>query len=355
MKSLKLTIACLLLTIFCFGCGASKPLNARQKGQLIWQGRITDSQNLTYDIYLCPGYEPVLEYSRDNFIQAGKDFTLYTSKPRWAKMGSETKDCLEFSYEDCLRDFIVKDGKKVWDDNLTIANRQVNRKSFGWWLAYPWALTKSTVDNVFRVPIGLIGSAGGVVGSVIVPAWYGFEPTGRAVFNGGVEGCGVTALGLVWNTAATPLLSLTEFEPTPARADGIWVKLIEFENTPADIDNVARLGTILIEQTEQFDSKRQQAQQDKEDKLKELENQRQQTNVRYHERLAEINDAESDLVRQLIDQPTSDYEAIVKYLKTNRWSPERIDSISKQLKRKLPAAEYKKAIRLLKAAFEPVA
>ncbi len=243
-------------------------LSLKQKGQLIGTGRIEDAAGAWYDIWIVPGYVAPARHARKFYGEAGSDFAEYVQGEKYASLVEHSGDALEWAYDDCLYDFTIKGVPRAWGRYWSRARARTQQRVFGWWFAYPWALTEGIVDNVLRVPVGLAGTALGTAwGVAVVPGYYAVNSTVAGAWHGAVDGTLVPAVGCAWNTIIAPPMALAGQKPSPARADGFWVRrmtgeeemLASRQDEPIradEVDALAEWGRGLLSATQPFEERR---------------------------------------------------------------------------------------------------
>ncbi|MBT3293757.1 MAG: hypothetical protein HN919_01725 [Verrucomicrobia bacterium] len=292
-------IWCAVLVLSCVAGGLLQAeeddgyfLPMKQKGQLIWRGRVEGDDGTWYDIRIVPGYTHPARYSWRNLKQAGDNLGEYVGKKKYADMWDTTTDCFEWAYDDCLADFTVKGSGRAWKKYFRQAKRRSDKRVFGWWLSYPWAVMQSTVDNVVRIPVGLIGTAAGTVwGGAVVPVYHVANSGVKAVWNGGVEGVALPVVGAAWNTVAAPPLSLLGQRPSQARVDGFWVCTVDGAAPIPEPDNaavtaVSDFGVLLRNELKSLEEQRREVERKRDADLVEVNKQRQKI---YNQSQAEMN------------------------------------------------------------------
>jgi hypothetical protein len=203
-------------------------LSWKQKGQLMSSGHITDESGTTYDVWIVPGYKKPIQKAGDSFLQAGGDFSEYFDSRKYKDLADDSGSSFRYAYEDCLNDIIIEGVPSAWGEYWSSANRRTERRVFGWWFAYPWALMQSTVDTIVRVPVGLIGTALWTVwGTVAIPSFYAVNSAVSGTWNGFVGGIVLPTTAVVWNTAIAPPMALLGQTPSPERVDGFWVSYLK--------------------------------------------------------------------------------------------------------------------------------
>jgi len=199
-------------------------LSLRQKGELLMEGSIQDAAGDWYDVLIVPGYAPPTRFGRTYLVRTGEDFAEYVSAKKYSDLRRQSHDAFEWAYKDSLVDFTLKGTPRAWRENFATASKRTDQRVFGWWFAYPWATFTSVIDNAFRIPLGLAGTAlGGAVGAVGVPAYHLTDSTVKGAWHFGTGVVLVPAAGYGWNTIIAPPLSLAGQKPAPERVDGFWV------------------------------------------------------------------------------------------------------------------------------------
>ncbi len=251
-------------------------LSISQKGQLIWDGRMEDSDGICYDVSIVPGYAPPVRYGWRNLKQAGGNLHDYVEAKKYKRIKRQSGDALEWAFDDCLSDFTVKGSGKAWKKYFRKANDRTKKRVFGWWLSYPWALMQSTVDNVVRIPCGLAGTVIGTGwGLVVVPGYHMLDSAVAATWNGGMEGVILPVSGLAWNTVISPPMALVGQKPSPERVDGFWISMVDTipaqssEINKDSIAAIAEFGMKLHAELAPMDQERAE-----QEKLERLESQR---------------------------------------------------------------------------------
>lgn len=202
-------------------------LSMEQKGQLISSGRIRDKNGVWYDIWICPGYVPPYRYAKKYFYKTGWDFGEYAHAEKYKDLARHSKDAYRWAFDDCIHKFIIKGIPNAWETHLQTAGHRTEKRVFGWWFAYPWAVMESTVESVARVPIGLTGTAVGTVwGTAAVPAYYMTNSSAKGIWHFSAQTVAVPAVSMTWNTIISPPMSLFGQKPSLSRVDGFWVKTL---------------------------------------------------------------------------------------------------------------------------------
>lgn len=119
------------------------------------------------------------------------------------------------------------------------AQQRMERRVFGWWFAYPWALIEASTESVLRTGIGIPGSAVTAASAItVVPAVYLLAPATKSAGYAVVQGAMLPLVAGSWNTVVAPPLALAGQQPAAERADGFWMKRMK---DPAEDDIRARL------------------------------------------------------------------------------------------------------------------
>jgi hypothetical protein len=250
-------------------------LSWHQKGELLVTGAVSDSAGNKYDVRIIPGYLSLLNFSGSNWSNGWR---IETKGGNWFAKGIQQVPH-SFSH---LRDYVyVEPDEKIWWDGIrdgagqTVdeekylftkfmwsgvgatwsnywdkAKNAQERQSFGWWLAYPWATVKGSVNTALRYTFGTVGAAGALAyGIALRPAyelslpllkitgetavgtahatWGVIETSWGLAFNQLLLGVATPVSGYAWTTAVGTPLAFIGRAPTPKSADGWWVVQIE--------------------------------------------------------------------------------------------------------------------------------
>lgn len=243
-------------------------LSLKQKGQLIGSGRIQDGQGRWYDIWIVPGYVQPAQRARRSLGRSGRAFAEYAKPAKYRDLADASGNAFSWAYEDCLVEFIAQGLPRAWDDYWSTANRRVDQRVFGWWVAYPWAFMESTVDTAVRVPAGLGGAVlGTAAGAVAVPGFYAVNSAVEGAWYGVVDAVVLPTAAAAWNTLIAPPLALLGQKPAPSRADGFWMKQLGSDAaadgkawqgtiTTKDIEALAAWGELLRTASQPYDERR---------------------------------------------------------------------------------------------------
>lgn len=278
-----------------------------QKGNLIWQGVVEDSEGLWYNIRIVPGYKPPARYGWKYLKKSGRDLREYVEAEKYQKLADESGEVLDWSYNECLSDFTWKGSGRAWKKYFGRAGERVDKRVFGWWLAYPWATMQSCVDNIVRIPAGLIGTTAGTGwGVVVVPAYYMLDSGTKAVWHAGAQGCVVPVSGWAWNTLASPPLSLVGQMPSQERVDGFWVQMIEQGMEPgrepdrqAKVD-LAEWGALLLTEFKPYKQQREDISRERSRKLNQLRSEMDDVREKAKTREKTVAKAEQDYIGTLL-------------------------------------------------------
>lgn len=239
-------------------------LSWQQKKDLMNLGRIQDSEGTWYDVWICPGYSPPVRYAKEHLKKTGHNFHEYIEANKYHSLKEGSQACLTWALEDCGVGFTLKGIPRAWGRHFSVAHDRTQRRVFGWWLAYPWALMESTVETAFRGALGAAGTAGGIAsGLAVVPAYHALDSAVAGTWNLGVNTLALPAAGVVWNTAISPPLALVGQKPSPSRVDGFWVTIVDSGRvpilqtpTPEDAERLGQWGLLLLEETRPFEKER---------------------------------------------------------------------------------------------------
>ena len=235
-------------------------LSWQQKKQLTCLGRIQDSAGTWYDVWICPGYAPPARYAKEHLIRAGGNFGEYFEANKYQMLRKGSAACFDWALKECGLGFTVKGIPRAWGKHFSVAHERTERRVFGWWLAYPWALMEASVETAFRGALGAAGTAGGIgSGLAIVPAWHALDSAVAGTWNLGVNTIALPAVGLAWNTAVAPPLALVGQKPAESRVDGFWVTVVDAGQAPSsrplnteEKELLAQWGVLLLQEARPF-------------------------------------------------------------------------------------------------------
>jgi hypothetical protein len=316
----RLTVA-LFVVLFLF---AAQPIRAddpgyflswKQKKQLLWVGRIQDSTGNWYDVWICPGYLPPAQYSWRHFKKTGADLHEYVEANKYRSLKEGSKACLNWAFKDCGLGFTVHGIPRAWGKHFSVAHERSQRRVFGWWMAYPWALLESSLETVFRGALGSAGTIGGTVsGIAIVPAYHALDSAIVGVWDLGVNTIILPAVGITWNTVVGPPLALIGQKPAESRVDGFWVVEIPAVQpaarplNPGETAALGRWGLLLLKVSRPFIEDRRQNDENCRLKKEELSRQIQQLDQEIHrKRNASLANQRAE-IQQAGSQPDTEKE-----------------------------------------------
>lgn len=313
-------------------------LSLKQKGQLIGSGRIQDKQGCWYDVWIVPGYVDPAQRSKKYLQRTGSDFAEYVQPEKYRDLAEASGSAFVWAYDDWLVDFTVKGLPRAWDCYWSAANRRTRQRTFGWWLAYPWAFLESTVDTAVRVPVGLAGTALCTVGGVaIVPGYYALNSAAKGTWHFGVDAVLFPAVACTWNTVVAPPMAMVGQKPSPARVDGFWVRQLgktdvraisaaETPVTPKDVEALAVWGCLLLTASQPYEDRRQ-------DLRKQTQAEHEAINRKAQQAKADIQNAEKEAVRAMVDDPLP--QETLDYLRSRSFDPKRTSQAAGDVRRYL--------------------
>ena len=345
-SSIRLAV-CVVFAVGGLGCGCASTgagnsqedsgyfLSLRQKAQLIGKGRMQDSRGTWYDVRICPGYTYPVKFGWRNIKEGTRNFGEYFGSKKYRDLAENSGDCLEWGFEDCLWEFGLEGSGKAWGRHFGHASRRIERRVFGWWLAYPWALFQSVVETAFRVPVGCTGAGLGVTAGVgIVPAWHLSNSGTKAVWNGGVEGLVLPVSGLAWNTAVSPSLALLGQKPARSRVDGFWVRVVGSGESLVDVDKkdlapLAMWGILLESELNPYVTEQKALQEKNRKKIKTLYEQMRDVRKETSEGRKRIRSREERHVRRILVDPEN--RKLAERLRELGWSASYINRHRKEI------------------------
>lgn len=205
-------------------------LSCKEKGQLVWLGRIYGADEYWYNVRIVPGYVGPSRYGLRYLKRTGRDLGEYFGAEKYRNLAENSGDAYKWAFKDCFWKFTLKGTGRAWKKYFVKAHERQKKHVFGWWLGYPWAAFQSVVDNTLRIPAGLVGTVGGVsAGTVFVPGYYMTNSLFKASWHLPVQALLVPISGYTWNTIIAPPLAILGQKPTAERADGFWVQRLSDE------------------------------------------------------------------------------------------------------------------------------
>lgn len=325
-------------------------LSLKQKGQLLGRGRIQDTADNWYDIYICPGYTYPVQYGKKNLKQAGRNLKEYVQKKKYKKIRRHSGDAFDWAFKDCLYEYVWKGTGKEWNKNFSAAKKRTKKRIFGWWLSYPWAIMESSIDNIVRIPVGLTGTVLGTLwGGAVVPVAGMTDSAIKGAWNGGVEGLALPATGLAWNTAISPPLALFGQKPAKKRVDGFWVRSVSsgknYHPSEKELSALIAWGTLLQRELSIYKEQRDTLSKNTSAQMKAL-----------YEEQKQLRQAESTERSRITRQERARAEELLSSseIQDQKWSSldvkENLNAIRRQLEKQsaLSNAEQSELLRLLR-------
>lgn len=236
---------------------------------MLWTGTVADADGNRYNIRILPGYKTAFGFGAGSWgdgwgNQVGgivaigqglmdaprslKRLGEYGTAEPWEGIADgwvQGKDVVVWSVSEMMTTGAAEDWREYWG----AADQARARESFGWTLAYPWAIMKGIVNTTIRQAIGVVCIGGGVAWALVLrPAYQLSKPvaltafdlgvaTGRIGWGGARMGWGLAVnqlllgtatpiAGWAWNTALGLPMAIAGKVPTPVSADGWWVSQI---------------------------------------------------------------------------------------------------------------------------------
>lgn len=221
---------------------AGESLHAEQMGDVILHGQITAADGARYDVWVIPGYVGPLREVADGWTAAGRDLGEYVDGKLYGEIYDTSKAMLKFAGKTTISEFALKGSVEAWSSALADAGKRTERRVFGWWFAYPWAIIEATGESALRLVIGIPGGVVvGGLGTTVVPAAELLWPLGKSVYHSVIKGTTLPIVAMTWNTVIAPPMALTGNQPTAARADGFWMKRLGPRETAAQDTEYVRL------------------------------------------------------------------------------------------------------------------
>ncbi|OGV49785.1 MAG: hypothetical protein A2X49_02950 [Lentisphaerae bacterium GWF2_52_8] len=237
------------LSLFCAAayCAESEPksvdegyfLSWKQKGELLWEGQLSDSAGNLYDVWICPGYTAPAKYGAKHWEKGANDFMEYFEGKKYRKTWNTVSDMFETAWDDVFYEWMLKGVPRAWSKHFSAASERVEKRVFGWFFAYPIAFCQSTIDNLFRIPAGLCGTSIVSASTSVVPLWHGLNSgvagTCEWIFPGTLTPVGAWT----WNSLVTPPLVFIGQRPSPERVDGFWVVMEPHVYSEEELQSIA--------------------------------------------------------------------------------------------------------------------
>jgi len=256
-------------------------LNFNQKAELLLSGKITDTSGNVYNIRIVPGYlnawDTGLDFWDDGVVSQSNGLRkIGTGLLKIPKSTLQLKAYFTASPYEGIADG-VHQGNSIqktiyteymgteligaWKKYFKYANRARERESFGWWLSYPWAIIKGTINSTFRITTGSIASIAVFTYSFALrPSHEILKPSVLMVFdivagtfkfligNGEIVwgfigqqiflGSIIPITSNTWNTVIGVPLAFLGKAPTAKSEDGWWV--IMLPESPAYAEKLKR-------------------------------------------------------------------------------------------------------------------
>lgn len=220
------------------GAQADYFLQGGQMADLIKQGQMTGEDGARYDVWIVPGYIGPAQDAADGWREAGHDLASYGQAGLYYDVWNNSAAVLDFAGHNTIGQFALAGSASAWREALGAAQGRVERRVFGWWFAYPWAVLEASGESVLRLGLGLpagvvIGAAGGTLAPVATFAW----PAAKSVYHGVGKGTLLPLAAASWNTVIAPPLALLGQQPARERADGFWLKRLDPQHNDDELQS----------------------------------------------------------------------------------------------------------------------
>lgn len=228
--------AFLLVQLFGAMAHADYFLHGDQKIDLITHGEINGDDQARYNVWIVPGYYGPAHDAKEGWSDAGHDVSAYGHSDLYKDALHTGKNALKFSGKDAIGHFAFKGSYKAWAEAMGAASARTQKRVFGWWFAYPWAVIEATGESLVRVGLGVPGGIiiGGV-GSTVVPVAELAWPALKGVYHSTIPGTVLPIAASAWNTIIAPPLAMLGQQPNADRADGFWLKRIDPRKTDHEL------------------------------------------------------------------------------------------------------------------------
>jgi len=275
-------LTAILLLVFTVDLGAaetvtdSKPTSKRpflswaQRGQLIWTGSVRGENNTWYDVWVCPGFTGPAAGAWTGLQRVQDDFAEYVGSRKYRRAWAASAKIYRWTFQDCLHDYLVVGTGEAWTSYFRQAHDRADNRLFGWCIVYPWALGRSLVDIVIRVPVGVCGTVGGTAnGTVVIPGYHAVDSSVKGVYHLSTKVVVRPAVAWTWNILVSPPLAAVGRQPDAAHADGFWIQAQseterqrshDTELAPDDnqVRTVLQWGRVLLEELGPFEERKRQ-------------------------------------------------------------------------------------------------
>lgn len=217
-------------------------LRGEQMGDVIMHGQVTGADGVRYDVWIIPGYVGPLREAAKGWTEAGRALGDYADAKLYADIYDVGKEMVSFGRKTMISEFALKGTSEAWSSAFAAAGERTERRVFGWWFAYPWALIEATGESALRLAIGIPGGiTAGALGVTAVPVAGMFWPLGKSFYHLTVQGIALPIVAMSWNTVIAPPMALARNQPTEARADGFWMKRLGPSELALQDDDYQRL------------------------------------------------------------------------------------------------------------------
>ena len=265
-------------------------LSVKQKGQLLVNGNVVDVERNVFNVRIVPGYREGVslgsKYWLKGFtneekggVRLGKGLLkiplsvkhskyYFTSGP-YKGIGQSYKQGYK-AEKYLFKNYMGINLVGAWQNYFEYANKAYRKKTFGWWLSYPWAVVKGTLNSSIRLVTGLPASVASLSYPLIIrPAYEITKPIAKTGFDvivgGGESIIGVVQFGygfvgnqiiggtafpltsIAWTTLVGLPLGFLGKEPTIESEDGWWVVML-----PESPDYIKKLDLRLEELSDKF-------------------------------------------------------------------------------------------------------
>lgn len=216
-------------------------LNATQKKELVLRGQVHDEQQRLYDIWIVPGYVVPLTHIKKGWRNAGESLQPYGEAKFYSDIKKYSNNTWRYGHKTILNKYTFTGTKKAWQSDMATASQRTQKRVFGWWLAYPWAVFEATTESVFRLATGIpVGVAVSASAYTVVPAITMAWPVIESVGFASIQGTAYPLVASAWNTVVAPPLAFLGQQPAPQRADGFWMKQVDDPSLQALADVVIK-------------------------------------------------------------------------------------------------------------------
>ena len=330
-------------------------LSLRQRGELVWHGRVSGTDGGLYDVRACPGYTRPTRYAGRHWGKAWDALSEYGRGDTYRRLAGLSGTAYAWGFGDCLQDFAISGSRRAWTDRVPAPGKAGESGLVRRVLRCPWAATRATMVSAVRLPVGLGGALlGACAGTVAIPGYVILSPGSRGVYEAVVHGAVVPGCGYAWNSVVTPAMALIARRPAPGRTNSRWVRRLASESDSAtgparptlndvELEHLATWALCLHKELRPYADEREQIARSRDDRIREI-------NREAAVRTDELYGEERERYERLLQSPA--HRDLLHRLGQGAYTAERLARQEEELqrilrRRGLGGADLDNAIRLL--------